>query len=120
MSHDKRFARPLRPRSRKHLSKASTLTEAMVLLVQAIVAKILEIFNIPLSDIDAELPMSHYGVDPVVAVELHNWLSSDAKAKVTVFDILQSASLNEFGALVVSRSEDLTSGICQHGAGNAH
>ncbi|KAE8384250.1 putative polyketide synthase [Aspergillus alliaceus] len=91
------------------LSKASTLTEAVALLVQAIMAKIAEIFNIPLSDIDAELPMSRYGVDSLVAVELRNWLSSGAKAKVTVFDILQSASLNEFGALVVSRSEDLTS-----------
>ncbi|KAM5483533.1 Type I Iterative PKS [Microsporum canis] len=91
------------------LSKASTLTEAVALLVQAIVAKIAEIFNIPVSDIDAELPMSRYGVDSLVAVELRNWLSSGAKAKVTVFDILQSASLNEFGALVASKSEELTS-----------
>ncbi|KAJ5652983.1 type I polyketide synthase [Penicillium longicatenatum] len=93
----------------KLLSKASTLTEAVALLVQAIKAKIAQIFNIPLLHIDAELPMSRYGVEFVVAVELRNWLSSDTKAKVTLFEIVQNTSLNELGALVVSNSEELTS-----------
>lgn len=91
------------------LSKASTVAEATTLLVQAISTKIAEIFNIPLSDVDVELPASRYGVDSLVAVELRNWLANGAKAKVTVFEILQSASLNEFGALVASKSEDLLS-----------
>lgn len=91
------------------LSKASSMTEAITLLVQAISAKVADIFNLPLSDIDVELPLSRYGVDSLVAVELRNWLSTGAKARVSVFEILQSASLNEFGALVASKSEDLQS-----------
>ncbi|KAM3537331.1 hypothetical protein ARSEF1564_009747 [Beauveria bassiana] len=89
------------------LSKAATIEEATVLLIKAISAKIAEIFNLGLSDIDVALPMSRYGVDSLVAVELRNWLNGGAKAKVTVFEILQSASLNEFSALVATQSETL-------------
>ncbi|KAK7959439.1 Compactin diketide synthase [Apiospora aurea] len=75
------------------------------LLVQALSAKLSDIFNIPLSDIDPDLPLSRYGVDSLVGVELRNWLSSTVKAKVSVFEILQSASLNEFALLVTGKSE---------------
>ncbi|KAI3320950.1 type I polyketide synthase [Xylariaceae sp. AK1471] len=88
------------------LSKPSTtLEQATALLVDAIAGKLASIFNIPLTDIDADLPLSRYGVDSLVAVELRNWLSSCAKSKVSVFEILQSASLTDFGALVASKSE---------------
>lgn len=91
------------------LAGASTLANATTVLVEAIAAKMADIFNIPLSDIDVGLPMSRYGVDSLVAVELRNWLSSAVKAKVSVFEILQSASLTEFGALVASKSEYMLS-----------
>lgn len=51
--------------------------------------------------------MSHYGVDSLVAVELRNWLGSAAKAKVSIFTILQTPSLAEFASLVASSSEFL-------------
>ncbi|KAI1756773.1 type I polyketide synthase [Xylaria castorea] len=88
------------------LSKPSTtLEQATALLVDAIAAKLADIFNIPLDDIDPDLPLSRYGVDSLVAVEIRNWLGSGAKSKVSVFEILQSASLADFGALVASKSE---------------
>jgi hypothetical protein len=93
----------------KALSKVANMKEATALLTQAISAKIAEIFNLALADIDVELPMSRYGVDSLVAVELRNWLNGGAKAKVTVFEILQSASLSEFSALVATQSEALMS-----------
>ena len=91
----------------KALANGSTLAEATATLVQGISAKISEILNIPLADIDVDLPLSRYGVDSLVAMELRNWLNGGAKAKVTVFEVLQSASLSEFGALVAAKSEDL-------------
>lgn len=91
----------------KALSKVATIEDATALLTQAISGKIAEIFNLGLPDIDVALPMSRYGVDSLVAVELRNWLNGGAKAKVTVFEILQSASLVEFSALVATQSEIL-------------
>ena len=78
---------------------------ASKLLVDALAAKLSDIFNIPLSDIDPELPLSRYGVDSLVGVELRNWISSTVKAKVSVFEMLQSWSLDEFALLVASKSE---------------
>ncbi|KAJ4296095.1 hypothetical protein N0V88_004797 [Collariella sp. IMI 366227] len=87
------------------LAAVSSMAEATSVLETAIAAKLADIFNIPLPDIDVELPLSRYGVDSLVAVELRNWLSASAKAKVSVFEILQSASITEFAALVAGKSE---------------
>ena len=85
---------------------APSIDAASKLLVNALGAKLSDIFNIPLSDIDPEMPLSRYGVDSLVSVELRNWISSTVKAKV--FEILQSASLNEFALLVAGKSEYIT------------
>lgn len=87
---------------------APGIDTASKLLVNALGAKLSDIFNIPLSDIDPELPLSQFGVDSLVGVELRNWISSTVKAKVSVFEILQSASLNEFALLAAGKSEYMT------------
>ena len=87
------------------LAASNTLEEATAVLVDAMGHKLAFIFSIPLSDIDPELPITRYGVDSLVAVELRNWVSTTVKAKVSVFEILQSASLTEFAALASSKSE---------------
>ncbi|KAH6984663.1 hypothetical protein BKA56DRAFT_581384 [Ilyonectria sp. MPI-CAGE-AT-0026] len=58
-----------------------------------------------MAEIDASLPMSHYGVDSLVAVELRNRLGCAAKTNVSFFAILQTPSLPEFASLVASNSE---------------
>lgn len=97
---------------------APSIDAASKLLVNALGAKLSDIFNIPLSDIDPELPLSRYGVDSLVGVELRNWISSTVKAKVSVFEILQSASLNEFALLVAGKSEYMTSKVEPNQAGS--
>ena len=37
-----------------------------------------DIFHLVSGEIDKAMPMSHYGVDSLVAVELRNWLSMAA------------------------------------------
>lgn len=85
------------------LSKAAG-AEAAELVTATLVSKVAALFNLPTSEIDTNLPLSHYGVDSLVAVELRNWLSSAIKAKVTIFEILQGASMTEFATLVAHRS----------------
>lgn len=84
---------------------STTVHEASNLLVEALSIKLADMFNIPLSEVDVGLPLSRYGVDSLVAVELRNWLSSAIKARVSVFEILQSPSLVEFGTLLATKSE---------------
>ncbi|KAH7027192.1 uncharacterized protein B0I36DRAFT_412585 [Microdochium trichocladiopsis] len=61
--------------------------------------------NLATAVVDPSLPLSHYGVDSLVAVELRNWLGNAAKAKVTIFEILQSASIAEFAGVVAGKSD---------------
>ena len=82
----------------------STGAEAAKLANATLVSKLTTLFNIPTSEIDTGLPLTHYGVDSLVAVELRNWLSSAIKAKVTIFEILQSRAMSDFAALIANRS----------------
>lgn len=84
------------------LSKA-TGPEAVELANAALVTKVASLFNIPTSEIDTNLPLPHYGVDSLIAVELRNWLNNAIKAKVTIFEILQGATMTEFAALIAKR-----------------
>jgi len=88
-----------------------TLLEAAALIVDAVVAKVADVFNIPSEEIDPSLPLARYGIDSLVAVELRNWLSSSIKAKVSVFEILQSASILEFGELLATKSDFMASKV---------
>ncbi|EPE25381.1 Thiolase-like protein [Glarea lozoyensis ATCC 20868] len=81
------------------------IAKASALLVDALAVKLAEIFSLDLAEIDVALPLSRYGVDSLVAVELRNWLSGAIRAKVTVFEILQSTSLTEFAGLLAVKSE---------------
>ncbi|KAK9800099.1 hypothetical protein SCARD494_01892 [Seiridium cardinale] len=94
---------------------STTPEEATALLTEALAAKTADIFSLPLADIDPELPLSRYGVDSLVAVELRNWLGTTVKAKVSVFDILQSPSMSDFAGLVVGKSEYMTSKVAGNG-----
>ena len=82
----------------------ATLTEGAQSVAEAVAARLAVIFNVSAQDMDLTTPMSGHGVDSLVAVELRNWLSAAAKARVSIFEILQSSSLMEFGTLVLERS----------------
>ncbi|KAK2039669.1 hypothetical protein LZ31DRAFT_605906 [Colletotrichum somersetense] len=73
-------------------------------IAAAIAARLAAIFSVAVDEIDLGSSLSSRGVDSLVAVELRNWLGSAARAKVTVFEITQAASLIEFAKLVRERS----------------
>ncbi|KAL7951497.1 short chain dehydrogenase domain-containing protein [Trichoderma barbatum] len=87
------------------LTSAQTMQEAASAIAEAIASKLADIFRMDVSEIDTGLPLSQYGVDSLVAVELRNWLRDTVKAKASIFDNLQGSSLNRLGALVASRGE---------------
>lgn len=79
-------------------AKATELTTTLL------AAKIAELFNVDPERIDASLPLTHHGIDSLVAVQFRNWLSSAVKARVSIFDIMQATSLTELAATVAGRS----------------
>ena len=82
-----------------------TLIERARSVAEAVAKRLAVIFNVSAEEIDLAAPMTVHGVDSLVAVELRNWLSGAAKAKISIFEITQSNSLMEFAALIVERSQ---------------
>ncbi|RFU78083.1 lovastatin diketide synthase [Trichoderma arundinaceum] len=80
------------------------MEEAKEKVAGGIAARLAAIFNVPVESIDLGTAISAHGVDSLVAVELRNWLAAASKAKLSIFDIMQSSSLREFAGLVVERS----------------
>ena len=80
-------------------------TERSRCVAEVLAARLAVIFNRADEAVDFGMPISAHGVDSLAAVELRNWLSGAAKAKLSIFEITQSKSLMDFAALVVERSQ---------------
>jgi hypothetical protein len=78
---------------------------AIKLILDALVGKIASMFGIEAAVINPTSPVSRYGVDSLVAVELRNWIVTTAGSEATsIFDVLQSSSLNTLAERVAQKS----------------
>lgn len=80
--------------STAHLAQASSLTELKSMVTSCLTQKLSDMFSIPEPEIDTSKALAQYGVDSLVAVELRNWLTVLVKADMSIFEIMQSTSLN--------------------------
>lgn len=88
----------------EEIARAGQLEEAANAVQSALVAKISNMFVIPEKNIDPSRPLSHYGVDSLVAVELRNWLVPNARVEISIFDLIGSSSLSGLALNVVKRA----------------
>ena len=82
-----------------------SLTEAAAIVSDALVKKLSRAMSIQPEYIDINKPMSSYGVDSLVAVELRNWFSQELDADTAIFEILSEPSIFAVAMLVVSKSQ---------------
>lgn len=86
------------------LQEAGSREEATQLVGDAIAIKLSDIFMISTDDIDLSKSPALHGVDSLVAVELRNMLMLQAAADISIFSIMQSASLGALASDVVTKS----------------
>lgn len=86
------------------IANAKSWDSAVSTVGGAICAKIAAMFGLPEEEVSPAVSMAHYGVDSLVAVELRNWLSSATQSEVSIFDIMQSKSLNSLAAVACGKS----------------
>jgi acyl carrier protein len=84
--------------------KSMQEVKGMGQVAEALAARLAAIFNVDVASVDPEQGVSVLGVDSLVAVELRNWLALAGQAKLSIFELLQSASLNQIAELIVRRS----------------
>ncbi|KAF9872901.1 hypothetical protein CkaCkLH20_09764 [Colletotrichum karsti] len=83
---------------------AASPEEKLQVVVDSLVAKLARAMSIAPADVELSKPLSSYGVDSLMAVELRNWIRRDFAAPLAVFDIMGGTPISAVGELVVSRS----------------
>ena len=86
------------------LQAAPSRSEPVDLVAAAIVRKLADMFAIAENTIEASAPLSRFGVDSLVAVELRNWLSGAAQAEASIFDVTTSSSITALADKVARKS----------------
>ena len=86
------------------LQAAPSWSEAVDLMAAAIIRKLADMFAIAEDTIEASAPLSRFGVDSLVAVELCNWLSGAAQAEASIFDVTTSSSITALADKVARKS----------------
>ncbi|KAL2203502.1 hypothetical protein CC79DRAFT_1294463 [Sarocladium strictum] len=83
---------------------ATEPAEKAEVVVKALVTKLARAMDMSAGDVQLSKPLSSYGVDSLMAVELRNWIKGEFAAPVAVFDIMGGLPISSIGELVVSRS----------------
>lgn len=92
-------------RVRDLLREVTTLEEAAALLCEAVIGKISSLSMIPAEDISEARPISEFGMDSLVAVEMGNWLFREMDATVPILELLANSPLTALATKIAKRSK---------------
>lgn len=87
------------------LAAASSLEEAVAIITDALVHKMAEILQMPLSEVDPSRPMYRYGVDSLVALEVRNWITRELQANMALLEILAAEPMRVFAGKIAEKSK---------------
>ncbi|CAF3615362.1 unnamed protein product [Fusarium graminearum] len=90
--------------ARDVFQKSSDARERQQVVIRAIAAKLARAMSISPDDVEPSKPLSSYGVDSLMAVELRNWINKEFSSTVAVFDIIGSVSIAGVAEVVEARS----------------
>jgi NAD(P)-dependent dehydrogenase (short-subunit alcohol dehydrogenase family)/acyl carrier protein len=83
---------------------ANETNERIQIVIRALAIKLARAMSILPDDVEPSKPLSSYGVDSLMAVELKNYIGREFQATVAVFDIMGGVPISSIGDLVVERS----------------
>ncbi|KAF5606225.1 polyketide synthase [Fusarium subglutinans] len=83
---------------------SSDARERQQVVIRAIAAKLARAMSISPDDVEPSKPLSSYGVDSLMAVELRNWINKEFSSTVAVFDIIGSTSIAGVAEVIETRS----------------
>lgn len=92
-------------KARDVLRSAVSVDDASAKACNAIIGKMSTLLMIPPEDISPSQPMSAYGMDSLVAVEMRNWLFREMDSTVPILELLANNSLLQLSNKIVKRSK---------------
>ena len=96
---------------KRRLREASTKTDAIAVVEEALMAKLVQSSGLDLRDVDESKPIHTLGLDSLVAIELRGWAKRELKAEVSGVFILGNASIKDVAATMAEVSGLLDRGI---------
>jgi hypothetical protein len=91
---------------RQELTRCGTINEeAAQLITAALVQRLASLMMTPEADIDAGRPLSAYGVDSLVAVEVRNWIAREMAVECSVFDVMQNVPITQLAQNLAEKSK---------------
>lgn len=85
------------------LRASKTLDDAIAVVFEALRIKISEQFAVSVDGVEPASPLSDFGLDSHVAVDLRNWISKVMDSSVSILDILASTSVLQLAGQIASR-----------------
>ncbi|RTE72429.1 hypothetical protein BHE90_013160 [Fusarium euwallaceae] len=84
--------------------QSSDPTERTSIVLRALAAKLARAMSMSPEDIEPHKPLSNYGVDSLMAVELKSWIGRDFGAPVAIGDIMGGVPIASIADVVVAKS----------------
>lgn len=91
--------------ARELLRLASSMSQAAEIACMGITNKMSSLLMINVDEIQTSRPMSDYGVDSLVAVEMRSWLFREMDVVISVFELLANVPLRRLSADIVKKSK---------------
>lgn len=96
------------PRAR--FRAATSFDEKCNAVNDALKDRLARALGVEVDDVDSGRPVSSYGVDSLMAVELRNWMRKDYDVDIAVFEILGETTFVGLSRQVTSKAEELKGG----------
>lgn len=95
----------------KALQQAQDLTQAQDIIAQALLKKLCSLLMLSLEDVDVSKPISAFGLDSLVAIEVRHWISREFDAGLQLLEILASDSVSGLAGTIMHKSGVLPEGL---------
>ena len=91
------------------LEKADGVDTASAIIAEALVQKIADMLQMEASDVDSHKPLTAYGVDSLVAIEVRNWISREMKVNIPLLDILAAVPMDKLAVKIAQMTGKFSS-----------
>ncbi|KAI1618129.1 PKSN polyketide synthase for alternapyrone biosynthesis [Exophiala viscosa] len=98
------------------LANAKSIGEAAEAVESALRSSVATSMGSSPDEVDVDKPLHSFGIDSLKAVEVRNWLFREAKADISVFEILSPTPLNVLSTKIAAKSKALPADITKQAA----
>ncbi|PSR82297.1 polyketide synthase [Coniella lustricola] len=85
------------------LSQVRSSEEAVEIITTGLSGKLSSILMIPSEELEAETPITRYGLDSLNAIELRNWITKELEVNLQVLQLLTSGSLKSLARMIFAK-----------------